>query len=57
MSNHPTEPWFIGTSHITNLNICYTDSDCHEAIVASPNFNFINHHAIARRIVACVNAC
>lgn len=56
MSNHPTEPWFIGTSRITNLNICYTDSDGHEAIIASPNFNFSNHHVIARRIVACVNA-
>lgn len=56
MSNHAKEPWFIGRSRITSLNICYTDSDGNEAIVASPNFNFSNHHEIARRIAACVNA-
>lgn len=57
MRKHTPEPWFIGRSRITSLNVCCIDSDGNEAIVASPNFNFSNHHEIARRIVACVNAC
>ena len=57
MSKHTPEPWSIGTSRITSLNICAIDSDGSEAIVASPNFNFSNHHENAVRIVTCVNAC
>lgn len=57
MSKHTPEPWSIGTSRITSLNICAIDSDGNEAIVASPNFNFSNHHENAVRIVTCVNSC
>ena len=57
MSKHTPEPWSIGTSRITSLNICAKDSDGNEAIVASPNFNFSNHHENAVRIVTCINAC
>ena len=57
MNKHTPEPWSIGTSRITSLSICAIDSDGNEAIIASPNFNFSNHHENARRIVTCVNAC
>ena len=57
MSKHTPEPWSIGTSRITSLNICAIDSHGNKAIVASPNFNFSNHHENAVRIVTCVNAC
>ena len=57
MSKHTPEPWSIGTSRITSLNICAIDLYGNKAIVASPNFNFSNHHENALRIVTCVNAC